>query len=66
WVVDHQATLGWVSGALVVAAIAWVATSRLRSTGSSDEPGGPPDEPNTPPDQGASRSTSQPPATRRY
>ena len=66
WVVDHQATLGWVSGALVVAAIAWVATSRLRSTGSSDEPGGPPDEPNAPPDQGASRSTSQPSATRRY
>ena len=30
WVVTHQATLGWVSGALVVLAIGWVAAARLR------------------------------------
>jgi hypothetical protein len=32
WVVEHQATLGWVCGALVVAAIGWVALGRLRRT----------------------------------
>lgn len=40
WVVNNQATLGWVSGALVIAAIGWVTTSRLRNGGSFDEPSG--------------------------
>ena len=40
WVVTHQATLGWVSGALVVAAIGWVMAARIRRdrTGSDGTP----------------------------
>ena len=29
WVVNHQATLGWVSGALVIAAITWITIGQV-------------------------------------
>ncbi|MBL0204573.1 MAG: cytochrome c biogenesis protein CcdA [Candidatus Microthrix sp.] len=61
WVVNHQATLGWVSGALVIAAITWITIGRLRGKTALNKPVADAGSDG----QGANRSTRHAPSNKR-